>query len=493
MQYQPHQPSTYAGGPAVEHPQRDFSHLSHQATPFSSHRSQAAPPYSEVDFRMQSYGIISNEHAPSSSAPRLSPPNTHERRQMHPRYPADNHNAFPDTNPFRRTDQSPVPYADNKLTNDFKDLKVQDSQYSGLLASPSRRSPTPSPSRYPVTPYQQEPHYTHQTNPSIASNDASSIPSEEQILEGALAFYRNARSPPSSIPPLKFPIAIPQIIPGGGQAFVRAWSPSLSNHGITQTEFLAFIDGLNIVSTANPPLQILNLAGGLIGMVPHHWAAIAGFAMQTTAQLGTAAVSKGRTEMYMKEANEKFFAPRRLKVAIASRDAVGSVLRLPRDAPILAPLTRETINMGMVERSLALMQGYAAELDFNVPPPAEQTTTLAKMSARQVDRQVKKNEKKMLKEREKILGKEEKGTARTLEMREHDRGRRRSDSDSSDSEEERMPKSRRELKKERSRERKERRHQRKADKDARKGRGKAGKDKDAAKAKKLLWILIQNL
>jgi hypothetical protein len=229
-------------------------------------------------------------------------------------------------------------------------------------------------------------------------------------------------------------------------------------------------------------------------MVPHHWAAIAGFAIQATAQLGTAAVSKGRTEMYMKEANEKFFAPRKLKVAIASRDAVGAVLRLPTDLPILAPLTRETMSMGIVERSLAVMTGYAAELDFNVPPPAEQTTVLAKMSAKQLERQGKKNEKKMLKEREKALEKEEKERAKVLQKQEKGtgRGRRGSDSDS-DSEDERGPKSRRELKREKSRERKERREEKKAEKEAEKKHGRKGKDKEAEKARKLLWILIENI
>lgn len=196
----------------------------------------------------------------------------------------------------------------------------------------------------------------------------------------------------------------------------------------------------------------------------------------------------------MKEANEKFFAPRKLKVAIASRDAVGTVLRMPKDQPILVPLTRDSMSMGMVERSLAVMKGYSAELDFNVPPPEEQTTVLAKMSAKQVERQGKKNEKKMLKERDNALEKEEKESAKILEKQEEKKGRQRSDNDSnSDSDVENKPKSRRDLKREKSHERKERRKKEKAEKQTAKKHGKGGKDKEAAKAGKLLWILVENI
>jgi len=213
--------------------------------------------------------------------------------------------------------------------------------------------------------------------------------------------------------------------------------------------------------------------------------------MQATAQLGTAAVSKGRTEMYLKEVNEKFFAPRKLKVTIASRDAVGSILRLPRDQPILLPVTKDTMGMGMPERSLAVMSGYAANLDFNVPPPAEQLTLLAKMSARQIERQGKKNEKKALKQREKVLEKEEKKKNKNLGKEAKERGQRSYNSDS-DNEGGREPKSRKELKREQSRERKERRKEEKMEKEEFKKGKKGGKDKEAEKAKKLLWIVIEN-
>ena len=197
----------------------------------------------------------------------------------------------------------------------------------------------------------------------------------------------------------------------------------------------------------------------------------------------------------MKEANETFFMPRKLKATIASRDAVGAVVGLPRDGPILAPLARETMYKGVVERSLEVMSGYVADLVFDVPPPAEQTTTLAKISAKQIERQGKKNEKKMLKEHEKVFAKEEKERAKMLEKQEKERGRRErySDSDSDyDRGAESKPKSKRELKRERSREKKERKKEKRAEKGAEKRHEKKSTDKEAKNAGKLLWILIEN-
>ena len=373
-------------------------------------------------------------------------------------YHFPDHEDFPESNHFRTNNPMVLSYG-------FSNPQIQN-----------------RPEHSPPPPYleSQRIHYA-----GISDSDS---PSEQQVFHQALAFTNG--TPPQSIAvsALTPPVAIPQVIPGRGQPFARAWAPSLASHRITKTDFLAFIDGLNIVSTANPPLQVLNLAGGVIGMVPYHWAAIAGLAIQATARLGTAAVSKGRTEIYMKEVNERFFAPRKLKVAIASRDAVAQVARLPGNTPVLAPLTRETMNMRLNERSLETMRGYIAELDFDVPPVAEQTTILAKMSAKQIERQGKKNERKTLKERQKVLEKEEKERPKILGVQNRE-GRGRTSSDSNSEVWNPGPKSKKELKRERSREKKSRKEAKKEEKK----HGKKEKEKESEKARKLLWILIESL
>ena len=244
---------------------------------------------------------------------------------------------------------------------------------------------------------------------------------------------------------------------GRGLPFLRAWAPEVQLNHVTQADFLALIDNLNVVSTANPPLQVLNLAGSMIGMVPYHWASIAGFAIQTTAQLGTAAVSRGRTEVYMKEVNERLFHSRGLQVRIASSDAMRAVLRIPREEPIVVPLDSETMRMSGTDRVLEAVRPFSADLDFNVPEPVQQSSVLAKLSARQVERQGKQNDKKALKEREKAMEKHMKRERKEARRVEKEIGKNGFESVS-------------EFKKE-----------------------EGGKEQEAKRAGKLLWILIENL
>jgi hypothetical protein len=293
---------------------------------------------------------------------------------------------------------------------------------------------------------------------------------------------------PPYISRLPQPIAIPQIMHGRGKSFLRAWPPYLQAFNISQTDFLMFIDNLNVVSTANPPLQILDLAGGFIGMVPYHWAQIAGTAVQATSKLGIAIVSKSRTDIYLKEANEKIFNPKGLKLSIASMDAMRATLRIPETQPILTPLTPEMIQMRTVHRNLLAVRPYNAELELDVPKSAEQTTMLAKLSAKQVEREVEENQKRALKEREKAASK---------------------DADREDKKERRAKK--KEHEEEKRRQKRERKH-RKEDKDSesdtedganggdsdngkhsRKDKRKEKKDKEEENAKKVLWIVVENL
>jgi len=68
----------------------------------------------------------------------------------------------------------------------------------------------------------------------------------------------------------------------------------------------------------------------------------------------------------------------------------------------------ETMSMSSFKRSLLAVRPFCSPMTLDVPPPAPQTTMLAKMSAKQVERQGKKNEQKVMKEREKALKREEK-------------------------------------------------------------------------------------
>jgi hypothetical protein len=252
----------------------------------------------------------------------------------------------------------------------------------------------------------QTPSTTSQFDP----NDNSPPASDESILSQALYFTGalHTAPSPSRTSPLPQPIAIPQLMDGRGQSFLRAWAPSIQAFNISGAEFLAFIDNLNVVSTANPPLQVLDLAGGIIGLVPYHWAVLAGHAIRVTAHVGIAAVSKSRTDMYMKEINERMSKPRGLKVSIASAEAMRSIFRVPSTHPVLAPVTAQTIRSTTMERMPLALAPCNAALELDVPLPAAQSTLLARVSAKQVAFQGKRIQKKAIKEREKTIEKDDK-------------------------------------------------------------------------------------
>ncbi|EFX00119.1 hypothetical protein CMQ_7121 [Grosmannia clavigera kw1407] len=210
--------------------------------------------------------------------------------------------------------------------------------------------------------------------------------------------------PPDGIP-LSRPIAIPQVRHGRGRPFVRAYPPSLEVHAITQAKFLEFLDGLNIVSTANPPLRALNTAGDLVTNVPYHWALLAGYGMQAVAELGTVVVSRSRTKSYVKKMNEKLFEPRGLHVDIFSTAKMKEALGIPEEHPVIAPLTQETVEKTAVERQLLGIRQHNADLDLKVPPPAKPEKLLDRWSARHVKKQMEKSKKKALKKNKKAVNK----------------------------------------------------------------------------------------
>ncbi|KAH8756429.1 hypothetical protein F5882DRAFT_468994 [Hyaloscypha sp. PMI_1271] len=134
---------------------------------------------------------------------------------------------------------------------------------------------------------------------------------------------------------------------------------------------------------------------------------MAGTTIQTIDKLRTLVVSKSKIDMYIKEGIENMFKPRLPRVNIASTEAMRSILGIPDTQPALAPLTPEAVQMSTLERELLAVREYNAVLDLEVPSPAEQTTMLAKLSARQVEGLARKNQKKAVNGREKTAEKDE--------------------------------------------------------------------------------------
>jgi hypothetical protein len=159
-------------------------------------------------------------------------------------------------------------------------------------------------------------------------------------------------------------------------------------------------------------LQVLGLAGSIMGMVPLTTAQIVGNAMSFAAQAGTIAVSKGRTEIYMHRANKEIFAPRGLKVEIAKLDAIAKMANLPilddlgkvnKNSRLLEDIGVEDLRtLSGQERRLAALSQWIQPLELeSLPTIEEKTNSLSKLGQVASERQRKSGEKKMIKEREK--------------------------------------------------------------------------------------------
>lgn len=240
---------------------------------------------------------------------------------------------------------------------------------------------------------------------SLARGYTASSERDDEILQQALEFTRH--TPPAytqKARKLSGPVAVPQASKGPGMPFTRAYAPILAEHGVTMEEFVEFIDNLNVVSSSSPPLQVLDLAGGIAGFVPIHYAQFISMGIQAVAKIGNAAVMRTRGTVFMKKVNAEYFNPRGLRVELATGEALKARVGINPSASLAAPIS-ESDDLCEIDRTLAGVQGYVAPLTFNVPPPNEPTNILNKLFAKQQATILRKQEKKIQKPRNKYVEK----------------------------------------------------------------------------------------
>ncbi|KAI5115805.1 hypothetical protein M0805_006524 [Coniferiporia weirii] len=246
------------------------------------------------------------------------------------------------------------------------------------------------------------PPYTSQLNLS----DTAVAPEElaEYLNQDAEALFSSFREPPPYLQPLALPLCLPQATSGTNALFVRAYSQELRSSGIEVDDWMRFIDGLNLAITASPPLRVVDVAGMVIGFVPHHWATMAGAAMRT--QTGIHKFAKTLSDKLLLRANAEYFAPRGMRVRICKTAAMRQIVGLDavrvgdpskseklvkfgkaagRTAETVAlhlPIIRNVYNLvappvpsvdpnapdEMAARRMLALQGYALPLSFDVPP-----------------------------------------------------------------------------------------------------------------------------
>lgn len=225
------------------------------------------------------------------------------------------------------------------------------------------------------------------------------------------------------------PIVIPATTAVLGSPLLRAYPPSLASRNISRELFLQFLDDLNRVAVKSPPLQVLGLAGTIVSFVPLSTTLIAGAAIQAAAKLGTAAISKGRTEMFLREANRTIFVPRGLKAEIGKIEAVVTIAGIPgvldargkidKKSSIL-PALEETENgeptVSGQKRRMKWLEPYVQHLEVELLPHIGKPGNLiSQWGVMASERERKRGEKKMVKGRDKVREKYEENSQKARE------------------------------------------------------------------------------
>ncbi|EXM16093.1 hypothetical protein RAB80_011469 [Fusarium oxysporum f. sp. vasinfectum] len=195
--------------------------------------------------------------------------------------------------------------------------------------------------------------------------------------------------------PSEKPIAIPATSSKLGSPFLRAFPPILEDqYHLPREVFLRFLDYLNRAAVASPPVQILGMVGGIVSMIPLHTAQIVGNSVNAAATLSTYAISKSRSELCISTANKELFMPRGLKAEFAKLDAVARYANIP----ILDGNGRSR----RIQRRLQALEPWIAPLELTPLPELHVPDNfVSKMHASTSERQRKKEEKKMTKDRAK--------------------------------------------------------------------------------------------
>ena len=242
--------------------------------------------------------------------------------------------------------------------------------------------------------------------------------------------------------------------------------------------------------------------GKFVGMVPLQTAQIVGGVVDVAAGLTAYGMSKGRSEAFLRQANEELFAPRGLKVDIVKLEVLAHVAKIPildasgtvaKGTSLLAPIDDpETSDLSTQQRRLLALAPWTGPLELH---PSDHVTVpknlLEKMHAIASERQRAKEESSILKRRAKAYEKGQKRAQKTREDFEKDMDKLIKDEAKIKRKETKDPdKMQRALQKlEAKRNEVQREYEQDIDKDQHK---KAKKDKEETSMRKILWLLIRN-
>ena len=162
----------------------------------------------------------------------------------------------------------------------------------------------------PAPPYQE----SDQPKDSVPGVDQSkgSLPGVDQVVESFLAQHDIPAT--FQYRPIPAPVVIPQRRPRDKtRGFVRAYAPVLGEcSGIDQQLFLDFLQDFYKASLSSPVFTVINIAAGIVGLVPNPITMGVSIATQVVSRTGQEIQSRYRRNTFLDQMNEQLFQPRGL-------------------------------------------------------------------------------------------------------------------------------------------------------------------------------------
>jgi hypothetical protein len=124
------------------------------------------------------------------------------------------------------------------------------------------------------------------------------------------------------------PVVIPAMSSTLGSPFIRAYASCL-HPSIPHLEFMRFLDHLNRAIVVSPPLTVLGMVSGAVGLVPEPTVQLVGTAVDIAVEVASEGQSRLRTELLLRQANRDLFEPMGFKAAVSRLDFVAKVANIP--------------------------------------------------------------------------------------------------------------------------------------------------------------------
>ncbi|KAE8354734.1 hypothetical protein BDV28DRAFT_146844 [Aspergillus coremiiformis] len=199
--------------------------------------------------------------------------------------------------------------------------------------------------------------------------------------------------PYAAVGPLR-PCVIPQIrktwLGRYMSPFARAYAPELAQVGISQPEFIAFIDSLNEAFLIHPGFHAVQAVGAVVGMIPSITVQLANTGVTLAAAAGAVGVSRLRTKQLLKCANITYFHQKGLHVRIMNREEMLSAIGCSAPTHDTQGVTSDTTEIEteshetMSEHDIFLqkmepLNGMVMPLLYDVSQPTEQNDWVKKI------------------------------------------------------------------------------------------------------------------